>query len=110
MVLERLSLIGKVAVVTGGGTGLGRAMSLALAVEWGTRSITVNAIGSGWLQDSPFLPATDADLQRLLRYIPNHRLGQPDDLAVLTAYLASDSGGNITGQVMYIEGGVMSHP
>lgn len=47
MVLESLSLIGKVAVVTGGGTGLGRAMSLALAVEWGTRSITVNAIGSG---------------------------------------------------------------
>jgi enoyl-[acyl-carrier-protein] reductase (NADH) len=28
----------------------------------------------------------------------------------LTIYLASDLGGNITGQVMYIEGGVMSHP
>ena len=31
MVLERLSLIGKVAVVTGGGTGLGQSMSLAMA-------------------------------------------------------------------------------
>jgi NAD(P)-dependent dehydrogenase (short-subunit alcohol dehydrogenase family) len=85
-------------------------LTRSLAVEWGTRGITVNAVGSGWQQDSPFLPAADDELQRLLRYIPDHRLGQPDDLTVLTVYLASDWGGNITGQVMYIEGGVMSHP
>jgi NAD(P)-dependent dehydrogenase (short-subunit alcohol dehydrogenase family) len=82
----------------------------SLAVEWGTQGITVNAIGGGWMQHSPFLPVADADLQRLVRYIPNHRLGQPDDLAALTVYLASDLGGNVTGQVMYVEGGVMSHP
>jgi 3-oxoacyl-[acyl-carrier protein] reductase len=85
-------------------------LTRSLAVEWGTRGITVNAVGSGWLQDSPLLPAADDERQRLLRYIPDHRLGQPDDLATLTVYLASDWGGNITGQAMYIEGGVMSHP
>jgi enoyl-[acyl-carrier-protein] reductase (NADH) len=37
-------------------------------------------------------------------------LGQPEDLAALTVYLASDMGGNITGQTMYIEGGLLSHP
>ena len=62
-------------------------------MEWGTRGITVNAVGSGWQQDSPFLPAADDEQQRLLRYIPDHRLGQPDDLAALTVYLASDGGG-----------------
>jgi len=85
-------------------------LTRSLAVEWGTCGITVNAVGSGWQQDSPLLPAADDEQQRLRRYIPDHRLGQPDDLAALTVYLASDFGGNITGQVMYIEGGVMSHP
>jgi NAD(P)-dependent dehydrogenase (short-subunit alcohol dehydrogenase family) len=82
----------------------------SLAVEWGPRGVTVNALGHGWTHNSPFLPPHEADLQRLSRYIPDHRLGQPADLAALTVYLASDFGGNITGQVMYVEGGVMSHP
>jgi NAD(P)-dependent dehydrogenase (short-subunit alcohol dehydrogenase family) len=85
-------------------------LTRALAVEWGPQGVTVNAIGTGWRRDSPFLPAAEDELQRLVRYIPNHRLGQPDDLAALTIYLGSDFGGNITGQMMYIEGGVMSHP
>ena len=84
-------------------------LTRSLAIEWGTRGVTVNAIGSGWMENSPLLPGDDAELQRLQRFIPNHRLGQPDDLAALTVYLASDMGGNITGQTMYIEGGLLSH-
>lgn len=82
----------------------------ALAVEWGQQGITLNALGCGWQQDSPFLPTRDDDMQRLLRFIPDHQLGQPGDLAALTVYLGSDLGGNVTGQVMYVEGGVMAHP
>lgn len=85
-------------------------LTRSLAIEWGTRGVTVNAIGSGWMENSPLLPSDDTELQRLQRFIPNHRLGQPDDLAALTVYLASDMGGNITGQTMYIEGGLLSHP
>jgi NAD(P)-dependent dehydrogenase (short-subunit alcohol dehydrogenase family) len=85
-------------------------MTRGLAVEWGRQGITVNALGHGWLQDSPWLPPGEDECDRLVRYIPNHRLGQPDDLAALTVYLASDMGGNVTGQVMYSEGGVLSHP
>jgi NAD(P)-dependent dehydrogenase (short-subunit alcohol dehydrogenase family) len=85
-------------------------LTRSLAIEWGTQGVTLNAIGSGWMQDSPFLPTTDDALERLQRYIPNHRFGQPDDLVTLATYLASDLGGNVTGQVMYIEGGVMAHP
>jgi NAD(P)-dependent dehydrogenase (short-subunit alcohol dehydrogenase family) len=85
-------------------------LTRSLAVEWGPHGVTVNAIGTGWQADSPFLLATEDERQRLLRYIPDHRLGQPEDLAALTVYLGSDWGGNVTGQVMYIEGGVMSHP
>ncbi len=85
-------------------------LTRSLAIEWGQQGVTLNAIGSGWMQDSPFLPQTDDALERLQRYIPNHRFGQPDDLVTLATYLASDMGGNVTGQVMYIEGGVMAHP
>ncbi|MDH3599467.1 MAG: SDR family oxidoreductase [Candidatus Tectomicrobia bacterium] len=85
-------------------------LTRSLAIEWGTHGVTVNAIGSGWMENSPLLPSDDTELQRLQRFIPNHRLGQPDDLAALTVYLASDMGGNITGQTMYIEGGLLSHP
>lgn len=82
----------------------------SLAIEWGTSGVTSNAIGCGWMEHSPLLPSDETDLHRLQRFIPNHRLGQPDDLAALTVYLASDMGGNITGQSMYIEGGILSHP
>jgi 3-oxoacyl-[acyl-carrier protein] reductase len=85
-------------------------LTRSLAVEWGTRGVTVNAIGSGWMENSPLLPSDDTERQRLQRFIPNHRFGQPDDLAALTVYLASDMGGNITGQTMYIEGGLLAHP
>lgn len=82
----------------------------ALAIEWGRDGVTVNAIGNGWMQDSPLLPRAEEELQRLQRFIPNRRFGQANDLVALTTYLASDMGGNMTGQVIYIEGGVMSHP
>ncbi|GIX48133.1 MAG: hypothetical protein KatS3mg131_2344 [Candidatus Tectimicrobiota bacterium] len=85
-------------------------LTRTLAVEWGRHGITVNALGYGWCEGSPFLPAEPAERDRLLRYIPDHRLGQPDDLAALTVYLASDLGGNLTGQVTYVEGGLLSHP
>jgi NAD(P)-dependent dehydrogenase (short-subunit alcohol dehydrogenase family) len=85
-------------------------LTRSLAIEWGTHGVTVNAIGSGWMENSPLLPSDDTERQRLQRFIPNHRLGQPDDLATLTVYLASDMGGNITGQTMYIEGGLLAHP
>lgn len=85
-------------------------LTRSLAIEWGQQGVTLNAIGSGWMQDSPFLPGTDDALERLQRYIPNHRFGQPNDLVTLATYLASDMGGNVTGQVMYIEGGIMAHP
>lgn len=85
-------------------------LTRALAIEWGQYGVTLNAIGGGWMQDSLFLPRSDDELQRLQRYIPDHQLGQSDDLVTLATYLASDMGGNVTGQVMYIEGGVMAHP
>jgi 3-oxoacyl-[acyl-carrier protein] reductase len=46
--------------------------------------------------------------QQLIRYIPNKRLAQPDEISDAVVYLASNTTGFITGQTIWIEGGVLS--
>jgi 2-hydroxycyclohexanecarboxyl-CoA dehydrogenase len=45
-------------------------------------------------------------LDALLRAIPLRRVGQPDDVAALVAFLASDDAGYITGQAISVNGGL----
>lgn len=80
----------------------------ALALEWARQNIMVNAIGIGWM----FEGSEDKEQQlegRLIRYIPLRRRCQPDDVAPLLVYLASDASSYVTGQTYYIDGGVMAH-
>ncbi|HEY7494504.1 MAG TPA: SDR family oxidoreductase [Candidatus Tectomicrobia bacterium] len=79
-------------------------LTRSLAVERGRRGITINAVGSGWQQDSPFLPAADDEQQRLRRHVPDHCLRRPDDLAALTVYLASDGGEISPGRLCIVKG------
>lgn len=75
----------------------------ALAQEVAARSVTVNAIAPGFI-------ATDmtADLpeDELKKMIPAGRFGRPEEVAALTAFLASDEAAYITGQVISINGGL----
>ena len=80
-----------------------------LAVELGTLGITVNNVAPGaiatpinksLLEDKPKLNA-------LLNNIPLGRLGTPDDVAGLVAFLASDEASYITGSTFVIDGGLM---
>jgi NAD(P)-dependent dehydrogenase (short-subunit alcohol dehydrogenase family) len=70
--------------------------------------VTVNAIAPGcfetdpnrrWFQERPELKETVLDM------IPMGRLGQPDELAPLAVYLASEASGYMTGATMVIDGG-----
>jgi NAD(P)-dependent dehydrogenase (short-subunit alcohol dehydrogenase family) len=80
----------------------------ALALEWARLNVRVNAIALGWMAEGA--EAQDGDWRNLLtRYIPVMRLGQPDDLAAVLVYLASDASSFVTGSTFYVTGGLMAH-
>jgi 3-oxoacyl-[acyl-carrier protein] reductase len=80
------------------------AMTITLAAELAPLGITVNAVGAG-PTDTGWM--TKELEERLLPQHPFGRLGQPEDIARLIAFLASDQAGWITGQIIHTEGGFL---
>ena len=86
-----------------------RMMMRDLAVELGPMDITVNNIAPGAIQ-TPInrnLMGNQAELDALLKNIPLNRMGTPEDVADLAAFLASEKAGYITGSTYVIDGGLM---
>ena len=75
----------------------------ALAAELATRNITVNCVAPGPI-------ATDmiaqAPLEEMLKLIPMRRVGTPEEVAALVAFLVSDDAAYITRQVIGVNGGL----
>jgi 3-oxoacyl-[acyl-carrier protein] reductase len=83
--------------------GITRSMALALAPH----GIRVNAIAPGLTDTAqPRYGNTDAELAEIAKTLPLGRMGRPEEIAGLMAYLASDAAEWITGQVYHINGGV----
>ena len=75
----------------------------SLAQEVAKRKITVNAVAPGLIKTDML---EQAPLDHLLKLIPMRRLGQPEEVAKLVAFLVSDDAAYITGQVIGINGGL----
>ena len=84
-------------------------LTKALSQEWGSKSIRVNGIGPAWFEESIGGRLDEAIKGSLLRYISLRRLGQPDEIGALVVYLASDASDIVTGQTIFVDGGVLSH-
>src|SRR5690606_21441327 len=77
----------------------------ALALELAPRGVTVNAVAPGIIATTMIDGAFDADA--VARLVPMKRAGQPEEVADLVGFLASDQAAYITGQVISINGGMM---
>ncbi len=83
-------------------------LARALAVELGPKNIRVNAIAPG-LVKTDFARALwedKANLAKRLETSPLKRIGEPEDIGGIAAFLASSAGSFITGQVIVADGGV----
>lgn len=77
------------------------------AKELATRGITVNAIAPGFISTEMTAELTEEIQQLMLQQIPLARFGEPKDIAVVAAFLASDASQYMTGQTLHVDGGMV---
>ena len=92
--------------VSAGARGAVLSLTRTLAKELGRQNITVNSVALGWIEtshsDKEFIAK---NRERILAFYPIRRLGKPEDVAPLVAFLASDLAGWVTGQTISVSGG-----
>ncbi len=81
-------------------------LTKALAKELARKGVTVNAIAPGFIETDMTAALSDDQKAHAQERIAAGRLGQPEDVAALAAFLASDEAAYITGQVICVDGGL----
>jgi 3-oxoacyl-[acyl-carrier protein] reductase len=79
------------------------AAARSLALELAKREITVNSVAPGLIETEMIADAPRAEIEKL---IPMRRVGQPEEVAALVAFLFSDEAAYITGQTISVNGGL----
>jgi len=82
-------------------------MTRSIALEVASRGITANCIAPGFIKTDMTKKLLESNEERLLENIPIKRIGIPEDISSLTAFLSSDNASYITGQTFHVNGGMM---
>jgi 3-oxoacyl-[acyl-carrier protein] reductase len=82
------------------------AFTRALAVELAGRNVLVNAIAPGFIETDMSAPVRNKAGDLIKKVIPLRRIGQPEDVARVAVFLATDDSAYITGQVLTVDGGL----
>ena len=81
-------------------------LTKSLARELGSRNICVNAVSPGFIETDMTAALAAEARERVREQIPLGRLGMPEDVAGIVAFLASEEAGYITGQIIRVNGGL----
>ncbi len=81
-------------------------LTKSMAKELASRNITVNAVAPGYIDTEMTQEMSDSAKEAVLSAIPLKRVGTTKDVAEMVAFLASDKGAYITGQVISVDGGM----
>ncbi|MBN9658653.1 MAG: 3-oxoacyl-[acyl-carrier-protein] reductase [Acidobacteria bacterium] len=117
MLKERWGRIINIASVVGESGNAGQAnyvaskagligLTKSLAMELGSRNVTVNAVTPGFIATDMTAVLSDEVKQKLLASIPLKRLGSAEDVAAAVKFLASEEASYITGSVLKVNGGM----
>jgi len=82
-------------------------LTKSLAKEFAARNVTVNAIAPGFIGTDMTAELTEKQQESVLSIIPMKRMGTAKEIADMTAFLASEEAGYITGQVFTVDGGMV---
>lgn len=79
----------------------------SLAREVGSRGVTVNAVAPGFIDTDMTKELPEQQREHLLSAIPLARLGQPEEIAAVVSFLASDEAAYVTGETIHVNGGML---
>ncbi|AGX42315.1 3-oxoacyl-[acyl-carrier-protein] reductase [Clostridium saccharobutylicum] len=82
-------------------------MTKSLAKEVGSRGINVNAVAPGYIETDMTESLGDKYKEEVKKNIPLKKLGKPEDVANVVAFLSSEASDYVTGQVIQVDGGML---
>ena len=83
-------------------------LTKSVAKELGSRNILCNAVAPGFIETDMTAAMTPEARTAMRAQIPLERLGKPEDIAGMVAFLASEHAAYITGQVFVVDGGMVT--
>ena len=81
-------------------------LTRTLALEWARYNINVNCVAPGGVNTRMTETIPEKIVERLLEGIPFRRFAEPEEIAAVHLFLSSDDASYITGQVIFVDGGV----
>jgi 3-oxoacyl-[acyl-carrier protein] reductase len=81
-------------------------LTRALAVELASRGVTVNSVSPGFIETDMSEAVRNKAGDLIKKVIPMRRIGQPQDIAKVVVFLASEDAAYITGQNITVDGGL----
>jgi NAD(P)-dependent dehydrogenase (short-subunit alcohol dehydrogenase family) len=83
-----------------------RALTKVAMREWGVDGIRVNTV-CPWARTEYWDTLSEREQQARVRHNPLRRIGEPEEVAAVVVFLASDAGAYVTGQTIHVDGGNM---